>query len=39
MLNIKAKAVIHGEATVGKLSVETGADCDRIVDINNLTMD
>ncbi len=26
MLNIKSKAVIHGEAVVGKLSVEPGAE-------------
>jgi cytoskeletal protein CcmA (bactofilin family) len=26
VLNIKSKAVIHGEVTVGKLSVEPGAD-------------
>src|SRR5690606_30074751 len=26
LLNVKAKAVIHGEVTVGKLSVEPGAE-------------
>ena len=26
VLNIKSKAIIHGEVTVGKLSVEPGAD-------------
>jgi cytoskeletal protein CcmA (bactofilin family) len=40
MLNVKAKAVIHGEVTVGKLSVEPGADfsatCIMKDNLNNL---
>jgi cytoskeletal protein CcmA (bactofilin family) len=40
VLNVKAKASIHGEVTVGKLSVEPGADfsasCIMKDNINNL---
>jgi cytoskeletal protein CcmA (bactofilin family) len=42
ILNVKAKASIHGEVTVGKLSVEPGADfsasCIMKANIKNLTL-